>query len=323
MGDRDRWKTKHNTITSFVVGLRKGALNDLVVQTRSASASLQRQIAQHQKAKGTNAAAQLGKHRKELANALFERGGEKATPVESHPMGSHVLLKQLDAPVMLTGLVPTPSLQAAVDQMEKRFLASKKRDADERAEMPLPEDAAKDMQDRQAALFDGGSLLDLGPPVPTLNATAFAVKQKSELCNVERGRAVTMRWSFKGTRQLMVTKASGLSEYLGKKGSTDVTPDVLKKYFGNMSSEQVDSYVADGYNLYHLTVGPGDLVILPFDALWSERAAQGQDVIGVRLGVFFKSDQSAVEQCSRWLISVSAPSEILSRVSDAYALLDS
>ena len=103
-----------------------------------------------------------------------------------------------------------------------------------------------------------------------------------------------------------------------KQGLRSTTPDSTHDFLKYMTREAVDSYVATS-KIWHVTVGPGDALFLPFDAVFLERVHASEDCLGFRASTWLHTDAANMVSVNRWLLSCKKPNTYLQEGCDVEA----
>ncbi len=77
-----------------------------------------------------------------------------------------------------------------------------------------------------------------------------------------------------------------------------------------------------GSEMFHCTVGKGDILSLPAGYVFCEKVVGASDYGGIRIPILSMTGMAALTQIKRHLIIIDKPSEILSRSVDALALAE-
>ena len=259
--------------------------------------------------------------------ALFERGCEKGTLVKVLDLASvTVPLCQVSEPMLLRGFDATEML--ATDGVVIPTLAAFKQKfiSDDlykvgRADRPLKKSIqAIVYQTFDKIIFPNGRLPNAKMHAESLPAN-FGIRKGQESVAVERGRAPTLRVHIEGQRQLIMVHTEQLKNFMVKNSITALAPDALQNFLRAMTKYVIDSYLNAGNSMWHTIVGPNEGLLLPFNILFAERTLK-EDVFGVRMSCWRKSDTQQMDECNTWLVSVRRPNIFLQSAVEALAEID-
>ena len=88
-----------------------------------------------------------------------------------------------------------------------------------------------------------------------------------------------------------------------KLGMTNNGPDAVIGFVKGFSKSGIEGFLGAGMQLYSGTIGPNEMMVLPFDWVFAERVTDSSDVIGLRIAFFLKNDEESMVSVNRWLIS--------------------
>ena len=137
----------------------------------------------------------------------------------------------------------------------------------------------------------------------------------------ERGRCPCLRVNVLGVRKVLMTTGGHLKAFMQASGISTVAPETQIAFFKNMSKDVLTKY-AQEYDLFHVTVNPGEALITPFDTIYLEMIGKEADVCGFRICCFFKSDADLMDATSRWCISAKKPNAFLQNACEVLSLMD-
>ena len=151
---------------------------------------------------------------------------------------------------------------------------------------------------------------DLAPAV-------FGVCQGVSSVSCEKGRALSIRIQLTGTRTVVAASCSQLRTYMTKAGISSIVPETLLSFFKSMAKEVIEAYTKEGNVIYKCTLGPNEILCLPFDWVFAEEVQKaGNDVCGIKFLTYLKADLDEMVACSRWLVSSQKPNDMLQTAID-------
>lgn len=306
----------------------KLSLTELVSQTRNATGAMTKAVTGSNR-KGKNKASTSGSAAPDTtkewpSTAIFEVSADRGLPVQSIPLSDLAEpFTDLNEPYLITAAEMPAKVSESVEKFAEKFYKSELRNKPEgRAELPLKKEEVTEFKKAAETILHSDHVLPTTNLPKEVAPAAFGIKAGSEMCSYERGRTAALRWQLKGTREVIVVSTEALKVFMkDKKISINPKPDDIRKFFSTATGAVVTK-LADEKKIHYSTVGPNEILLVPFDSIWFERAKAGDDVCGVRMAFFLKTDADEVKKINRWLISCEMPSAILSSACEQYASLD-
>jgi hypothetical protein len=100
-------------------------------------------------------------------------------------------------------------------------------------------------------------------------------------------------------------------EFMIKSAINNTGPDQVTSFIKSLSKHNIEQFTATGGKIYCGTVGPNEALVMPFDWVWTERAGDVGDCLGVKIAFFLSSDEEAMISVNRWLISCRKQNQFL------------
>lgn len=145
------------------------------------------------------------------------------------------------------------------------------------------------------------------PVSKSLDAQHFGIIQNCESFSMEPFGLATMRVALQGTRSCVIMRSTELAQFIQGEEKLEgmATVERVSAFARRMTGEMVKNYLAARFSLWHVTLGPGDLLFVPLGAFMAEATFNKQDIIGFKQS-FFLSDASA-HASYQWLSAQSQP----------------
>ena len=295
--------------------VQKNALNDIITMARAATKRLQfalKSLVTKQETTKTASLAQASERRAPVdrrAQAtrncpdVFElaAGGKTAVKVVSLAKGSVTKLEdaQLLKVPLLIQLDPEDesirNLAAKAADGAEEFANSKDRSTTGRQQRRLNDEHVKTIDEFVVKLL-GHAIVDESKLTPAMKdevrPSFFAVGKGMETCSAEFNHGTTLRFVFKGTRNLVLVNLLDLITFMSNTGYSmeSLKMSVVYKRETRMFKEYVERFTeAFGFQaIQHVTVGPNNALLLPAGWLFYERISNGHDLAGFKKRCFRK-----------------------------------
>ncbi|CAK0874664.1 unnamed protein product [Prorocentrum cordatum] len=300
----------------------KIALNDLISMTRNATNTLKNALKQaceknkdggkaRKVAKGDKAGIALQGSGSRLQ--LFDRGVEKGTAMPTFEIAQDIPVNALATPTRVKNVSQEDldALTEMANAFAPKFQSSRLRTTDGRAEKPIKGDAVKNAMSVLHAVVLDSPHLPFEKMHAELQPAVFGICKAMETVSIERGRCPSLRVHTQGCRQVVAASCASLRSFMERNGMSQVGPDHLLSFFKGMAKESIDAFLSSGGRLCHTMVSSGEGVVIPFNFVFAEKVISTSDALGVRLSFWMKSDEAAMEACSRWLITAKKPNSWL------------
>ena len=100
--------------------------------------------------------------------------------------------------------------------------------------------------------------------------------------------------------------------------TASLIPKRFYQIFKCLNGEALKKWVGDDKSkIYHGTVAPNDVFLLPAGWIFLERALAAQDITGFRMACVLKLEREIYEKINQWLLTCKKTSDCLQKAVDA------
>ncbi len=162
-----------------------------------------------------------------------------------------------------------------------------------------------------------------------VNPATYAVKSDKISVSIENALSRTIRLGCLGTREVYLTNAWTLSEFMSSTSIDKRMPPMknVAMWMRLASETTVKAFLQHNDKtkdmMWHATLGPQDALMVPPGWIVAERTAMTSDCYGFRTSIFCPSDLPELERWDRLWVTQAAQNETLHAVIDFLTLLDS
>ena len=220
----------------------------------------------------------------------------------------------------------TKTMPHIVKDFESDFKVSNTRTKHGRAARPAnPKDAVEDdtiandfMLNKLAQLLPKDSILPPGLPAQpkfrslkaSMALSTFGIKAGSTHSACEVHKLWAARLTLKGTRVIAMVSSTDLAAYM--KGAGIVGVD-MKTFFRDLRGDGLSALLANIGSLFHATVGPGDLLVIPAHYIVLEHVMK-HDIIGLRMALLAAKDSRGRRIVDGVAAAVATPADDMSKL---------
>ena len=223
------------------------------------------------------------------------------------------------------GLLTDDAPKSELERFQAKFKNSEVRNQDGRAQRAAQPSFATTLTTRFAEIIpndktaSAAAFADSGAVESALKPAVFGIAKGQETTTSEVGHLTCLRFVTHGTRSVTVARTSDLLDFAMSRGETkaSITPKRLYQMFKSLNGEMLKKWVNDDkLKLYHGTLSPGDVFLLPCGWTFAERVMGNQDVYGFRVAYVLPSDRDLYAQLNQWLLTCKKPCEVMQKALD-------
>lgn len=283
----------------------KNALSDLNLMAKQGFNLMDKGVKALDKQKAKDTKTGVAKTVGVKAIPLFEVGTELASQVPCSPLKDAVPMDELKVPTIFTAcddscLGDIKELWKSVEHFGGKWRDSSMRESKGRAERAVKGEALVSAKSVMSKVVLESGCVPMDKVGQDLHPACFGVASGLLTVSCERARCPTMRIG-KGTRTMILTSGASMRKFMEKKGLTGITPETMNSFLRQMNKDTITAYIDGGASLYSCTVGPTDLLLLPFDTMFAESVAT-TDLLGMRFSFWLKKDIEVMEEVAKWLV---------------------
>ncbi len=136
--------------------------------------------------------------------------------------------------------------------------------------------------------------------------------------------SIPLRLGIRGTRTVVLAQTALLLEHLTSAGGgSPIQLAALNHWMKSATVESAKSFATkSGSQLFHCTVGNGDILSLPAGYVFYEKVVGNSDFVGVRMPILSLGGLASLTQINRHLLRIESPSLPLQRALDTLAIAE-
>ena len=287
------------------IAVVKGAINNLLMRAAGAEKALTHAEAQLQR-DAAKLAAEMQKPQIRVpvsADVLHDQGMSLAKLVAVHSIETAATVADFAVPFVVNAQPWVEEVQSEASQLKPQindFLASFSPACDAnqqfRASRPVPAgEGGQAFRQKLSGIFARGvaaaslvtSVGDEDIDSKLLTTSVFGISEQYKRASMELCGLACFRFGLQGTRSIVMTNSLQLIGFVVRKGVAGrITTSRQAQFFRAMNFSTLQEF-AKQCSLWSVTVGPGDLLYVPYGTVVSEVLTAR--TVGIRVGVVVRS----------------------------------